>query len=69
MEKDVYNFLNNVNIVQHKIIVLRAVTSVRKSNAEVEIQCTGHFEVIFGYLSSSFSKGINFLFKIYSNKI
>lgn len=49
----VYNFEANANAVNHIIMVLRSFISVIKSNANVEIQCIGHFEMLFGFLSTN----------------
>lgn len=49
----VYDFETNTNAVGHIIMVLRSFISVIKSNANVEIQCIGHFEMLFGFLSTS----------------
>lgn len=48
-----YDFETNANAVEHIIQVLRALIAVMKSNASVEIQCIGHFEMLFGFLSAN----------------
>ncbi|XP_055379776.1 dnaJ homolog subfamily C member 13 isoform X2 [Condylostylus longicornis] len=48
-----YDFVNNVNIEKHTILVLRALISVIKSNPGVEMQCIGYFDMIFGFLSNN----------------
>lgn len=48
-----YEFETNLNAVNHIVMVLKALMSVIKSNANVEIQCIGHFEMLFGFLSSN----------------
>lgn len=48
-----YNFETNPNAVEHIIQVLRALIAVTKSNESVEIQCIGHFEMLFGFLSAN----------------
>lgn len=46
-----YNFVDNANTENHVEMVLRALISVIKSNAECEKQCIGHFNTIFGFLT------------------
>lgn len=48
-----YNFEANENAIEHIIMVLKSLISVIKSNANVEIQCIGHFEMLFGFLSTT----------------
>lgn len=49
----VYEFAGNANAVEHIVMVLRSFISVIKSNANVEMQCIGHFEMLFGLLSTT----------------
>lgn len=49
-----YDFNGNPKAVEHIIMVLKALISVIKSNENVEIQCIGHFEMLFGFLSTNF---------------
>lgn len=49
----VYDFVGNANAVEHIVMVLRSFISVIKSNANVEMQCIGHFEMLFGFLSTT----------------
>uniref|UniRef100_A0A182NJR4 J domain-containing protein n=1 Tax=Anopheles dirus TaxID=7168 RepID=A0A182NJR4_9DIPT len=48
-----YDFANNPHTIQHMLMALQALISVLKSNTNVEIQCIGHFEMLFGLLSTS----------------
>ncbi|XP_055920872.1 dnaJ homolog subfamily C member 13 isoform X1 [Eupeodes corollae] len=48
-----YSFEEDQNIEAHTIMVLRALISVIKTNAEVDIQCIGHFDMIFGFLANN----------------
>uniref|UniRef100_A0A182PLV2 J domain-containing protein n=1 Tax=Anopheles epiroticus TaxID=199890 RepID=A0A182PLV2_9DIPT len=48
-----YDFTNNPHAVRHMMMALQALISVIKSNTNVEIQCIGHFEMLFGLLSTS----------------
>lgn len=47
------NFEDNPHSVSHMIMVLQSLISVIKANPNVEVQCTGHFEMLFGLLSTS----------------
>ncbi|XP_055621008.1 dnaJ homolog subfamily C member 13 isoform X2 [Toxorhynchites rutilus septentrionalis] len=49
-----YDFSSNPNAINHIVMTLKALIAVIKSNSNVEIQCIGHFEMLFGFLSSSF---------------
>lgn len=46
-----YDFANDVALQEHVIMVLQALMAVIKCNAEVEIQCIGSFNMIFGFLA------------------
>lgn len=48
-----YDFASNPNAINHIVMAMKALISVIKSNTNVEIQCIGHFEMLFGFLSSS----------------
>ncbi|XP_053672781.1 dnaJ homolog subfamily C member 13 [Anopheles nili] len=48
-----YDFANNPHAVRHILMALQALIAVIKSNANVEMQCIGHFEMLFGLLSTS----------------
>lgn len=48
----VYEFSGN-DAVENIVMVLRSFISVIKSNANVEMQCIGHFEMLFGFLSTT----------------
>lgn len=50
-----YDFAANPNIINHIVMTMKALIAVIKSNTNVEIQCIGHFEMLFGFLSSSLS--------------
>lgn len=48
-----YDFASNPNAINHIVMALKALIAVIKSNSNVEIQCIGHFEMLFGFLSSN----------------
>lgn len=48
-----YNFQENPNAVTHIIMALKALIAVINANPNLEIQCIGHFEMLFGFLSNS----------------
>ncbi|KAG4066888.1 hypothetical protein HA402_008990 [Bradysia odoriphaga] len=56
-----YNFESNGNAVEHIVKVLKSLISVITSNGNVEIQCIGHFEMLFGFLSTKLSERIKSL--------
>ena len=41
------------DLIENTISVLKALISVIKSNPNVEIQCIGHFEMLFGFVSTN----------------
>ncbi|XP_055606556.1 dnaJ homolog subfamily C member 13 isoform X2 [Uranotaenia lowii] len=49
----IYDFTSDANAINHIVMVFKALISVIKSNSNVEIQCIGHFEMLFGFLSSN----------------
>lgn len=48
-----YDFASDNQLELHITMVLRALIAVIKSNAEVEIQCIGNFDMIFGFLANN----------------
>ncbi|KFB50438.1 AGAP005771-PA-like protein [Anopheles sinensis] len=48
-----YDFASDPHAIRHILMALQALISVLQSNANVEIQCIGHFEMLFGLLSTS----------------
>ncbi len=69
-----YDFELDANAVEHIVMVLRSLISVIKSNANVEIQCIGHFEMLFGFLSTKLSEKVRcefvfFFFSFFPMKI
>ncbi|XP_037954363.1 dnaJ homolog subfamily C member 13 isoform X2 [Teleopsis dalmanni] len=48
-----HDYANDTHLLEHIIIVLRALIAVIKSNEEVEIQCIGSFDVIYGFLANN----------------
>ncbi|XP_062135863.1 dnaJ homolog subfamily C member 13 isoform X2 [Drosophila sulfurigaster albostrigata] len=48
-----YDFATDNQLELHITMVLRALIAVIKTNAEVEIQCIGNFDMIFGFLANN----------------
>lgn len=48
-----YDFASDTKAIEHIIMALKALESVIKCNPNVEIQCIGHFEMLFGLLSTN----------------
>ncbi|KAM7345045.1 receptor mediated endocytosis 8 isoform 2-T2 [Cochliomyia hominivorax] len=48
-----YDFVNDQQVEQHIIMVLKSLIAVIKANHEVEIQCIGNFDMIFGFLANN----------------
>lgn len=48
-----YDFGANPKAVEHLLMALRSFAAVIKANDNLEIQCIGHFDMLFGFLSTS----------------
>ncbi|XP_030079712.1 dnaJ homolog subfamily C member 13 isoform X2 [Drosophila hydei] len=48
-----YDYASDAQLELHITMVLRALIAVIKTNAEVEIQCIGNFDMIFGFLANN----------------
>lgn len=51
------DFADNPQAVEHVLLSLRALHAVIKANANVEIQCCGHFDWLFGFLAYGLAEG------------
>lgn len=56
-----YDFANDGALQDHVIMVLQALMAVIKCNAEVEIQCIGSFNMIFGFLAHNLFNEVSLL--------
>ena len=56
-----HDFANDVKLEEHAVMALRALMSVIKSNAEVEIQCIGSFPMIFNFLANNLFSDVSML--------
>lgn len=52
---------NRTEFEENITMVLRALVAVMKSNAEVEIQCIGFFQILFGFLSDNLLKEVTIM--------
>ncbi|BFG03467.1 dnaJ homolog subfamily C member 13 [Drosophila madeirensis] len=53
LQQSKYDFASDGKLEMHITMVLRALIAVIKANAEVEIQCIGNFDMIFGFLANN----------------
>ncbi|XP_037713474.1 dnaJ homolog subfamily C member 13 isoform X1 [Drosophila subpulchrella] len=53
LQQSKYDFGSDTKLELHITMVLKALIAVIKANAEVEIQCIGNFDMIFGFLASN----------------
>lgn len=53
LQQSKYDFASDGQLELHITMVLKALIAVIKSNAEVEIQCIGNFDMIFGFLANN----------------
>lgn len=58
----IYDFANDQKFVDHLVMTMHSLISVIKQNANVELQCFGHFEVLFGFLSTSATENVIIFF-------
>ena len=57
----IYDFANDQKFVDHLVMTMHSLISVIKQNPNVELQCFGHFEVLFGFLSTSATENVRIL--------
>lgn len=48
-----YDFASDQKFVEHLIMTLNSLISVIKLNPNVELQCIGNFDILFGFLSTN----------------
>lgn len=56
-----YDFANDQKFVEHLIMTLNSLISVIKLNPNVELQCIGNFDVLFGLLNSNAKEQVSFI--------
>ena len=56
----VYDFAGDAKFVEHLVMTLHSLISVIKQNQNVELQCFGHFEVLFGLLATNSTENVSF---------
>lgn len=54
-----YDFANDQKFVEHLIMTLNSLISVIKLNPNVELQCIGNFDVLFGLLSTNVKEQVS----------
>lgn len=65
LQEITYTFSEDRIILEQNItMVLKALVAIMKSNTEVEIQCIGHFQMLFGFLSDNILKEVNCIIKL-----
>jgi DnaJ homolog subfamily C member 13 len=57
-----YDFANDKLFFEHLVMTLNSLISVIKLNPNVELQCIGNFDIIFGFLSSDMESQVRFFF-------
>lgn len=53
-----YDFASDQKFTEHLIMALNSLISVIKLNPNVELQCIGNFDVLFGFLNSTAKKQV-----------
>lgn len=59
MAKINYDFANDAKFVEHLIMVFNSLISVIKLNPNVELQCIGNFDILFGFLNTSIKEQVS----------
>lgn len=54
-----YDFANDQKFIEHLIMVFNSLISVIKLNPNVELQCIGNFDVLFGFLNKSIKEQVS----------
>jgi len=54
-----YDFASDQKFVEHLIMTLNSLISVIKLNPNVEIQCIGNFDVLFGFLNTNLKEQVS----------
>lgn len=53
-----YDFASDCKFIEHLIMTLTSLISVMKQNPNVELQCIGNFEIIFGFLNANIQEEV-----------
>lgn len=61
-EKISYDFASDQKFVEHLIMTLNSLISVMKLNPNVELQCIGNFDVLFGLLDVNLHENVSISF-------
>lgn len=56
-----YDFASDQKFVEHLIMTLNSLISVIKLNPNVELQCIGNFDILFGFLNTNVKEQVRFL--------
>lgn len=59
MTKISYDFANDQKFVDHLIMVFNSLISVIKLNPNVELQCIGNFDILFGFLNTNIKEEVS----------
>lgn len=55
-----YDFASDQKFTEHLIMTLNSLISVIKLNPNVELQCIGNFDILFGFLSTNMVEKVSF---------
>lgn len=54
-----YDFANDQKFIDHLIMTFNSLISVIKLNPNVELQCIGNFDILFGFLNANIKEQVN----------
>lgn len=69
MAKINYDFANDAKFTEHLIMVFNSLISVIKLNPNVELQCIGNFDILFGFLNTNIQEQVSELNIYYDKKL
>lgn len=56
-----YDFASDAKFVEHLIMTLNSLISVIKQNPNVELQCIGNFDILFGFLNTQLKEHVSII--------
>lgn len=67
--KVTYDFASDPKFVEHLILTLNSLISVIKLNPNVELQCIGNFDILFGFLNTNIKEQVKYSSRRLSNNL
>lgn len=67
--KVTYDFASDPKFVEHLILTLNSLISVIKLNPNVELQCIGNFDILFGFLNTNIKEQVKYSCRHLNNNL